>query len=675
MTKDGKRKKIYLYHQPRKTKKEGTVSYYSLAVCYKENGKNMKKVLQYLGRLSDSEADNYRTLLHIVNNSKSPSQLVDLQDIILEEEKNYFDSLIVSELWKQIGLDKVFSSQKKGNQSLTTEQVVKILTINRIIDPTSKIGTINWFQEMLLSTIMNIDGEGYTKNKVFNELPKIHQTKERIEELFWKFSTNCNASEFEVYYFDGSTSWFEGTKCKLSKYALEKTRSFYSHVVGLMLITDRKGYPVAWEVVEGNKKDSTEFKPLIERARKKYNIKEITYCFDRGVASIRNFNYIKDNQSKFISGIRDNQINKIFNLDKFVSTRDKILTYSNLLKDDQKGILPINGFYSANKKVFYRDLGVNNKMRHIVSFNVHIYKTEKNDRDRRIHQSLFGINKLNLLFLNRSKELDFEEAEKQLLEVFKKNKTFQFFSYTLKPIVTNNKIGSWRIEVKSLEDKIREASLTDGMMVYVTDHIEKKDKVNFNVSSFDIIDHYRNKYVVENAFRELKSFLDLRPFYVRTEDHVKAHYDIGIIAYFINNYIYEKLSGSDRNFEGFLKLIAKQFPKDIAILKKELKIKNIKLHDIIDCEAIDRCMKNVSSANKVSRSFQDAVSEFSSQISIRKFYKEVKRNSRVIKLVSPSGTEIYKMKPLAANIKGYLSRLNMASLVTPSIHTSLRIYQ
>ncbi|HLE12098.1 MAG TPA: transposase [Bacteriovoracaceae bacterium] len=278
----------------------------------------MKKVLQYLGRLSAAEAENYRMLLKALNDNRPATQLVSIYDIVVAEEKKYFDSLILNHLWERLGLTKIFDSKIKANQSLSTEHIARILTINRLLDSTSKIGTIQWLNKTLLPTIMQIDSEHYTKNKIFNELSKIHEAKAEIEKLFWKFSRENSSSKYEVYYFDGSTSWFEGTKCPLSKYALEKTRSFCSHVVGLMLITDAKGYPVAWEIVSGEKKDSTEFRPLAERVKKQYNIKEITYCFDRGVASLANFNDIEKHQSKFISGIKDNQIGKVFNLDSLL---------------------------------------------------------------------------------------------------------------------------------------------------------------------------------------------------------------------------------------------------------------------------------------------------------------------------------------------------------------------
>jgi hypothetical protein len=213
------------------------------------------------------------------------------------------------------------------------------------------------------------------------------------------------------------------------------------------------------------------------------------------------------------------------------------------------------------------------------------------------------------------------------------------------------------------------------MMVYITDHVEKRDEVNFKLSAFDIINHYRNKYIIENAFREMKSFLDLRPFYVRTEEHVKAHYDIGVIAYFINNYIYDKLSSPYRDFDGFIKLVTKQFSKDVAQLKIYLKEQGRKIHEMNDSEDIISFVKNAAATKKLSADFTNIIEEYCSSTSIRKFYKDVKDSSNAVKLASPQGVEIYKMKALATNVKGYLSRLNMAFLASPSTHTSLGIYQ
>src|SRR5262249_5907469 len=163
-----------------------------------------------------------------------------------------------------------------------------ILTINRLLNPSSKVRTVEWLKGTLLPKIMGIDGQSYDRNKIFRELAAIHGAKEKIEKLFWSHSQK-ERRQYDAYYFDGSTSWFEGGKCPLAEADLEKTRGFFPKVLGLMLITDNQGFPVAWEVVNGHAKDTKELKGFVDRISKDFGIKEITYCFDRGVASDSNF--------------------------------------------------------------------------------------------------------------------------------------------------------------------------------------------------------------------------------------------------------------------------------------------------------------------------------------------------------------------------------------------------
>jgi len=338
--------------------------------------------------------------------------------------------------------------------------------------------------------------------------------------------------------------------------------------------------------------------------------------------------------------------------------------------------LPMDGFYSANKNIFYRDLGVVEEKRYVVSFNVQIYHVESADREKRIREASIAVSELNYIFAHRKKTLEYDDAEKQLKDILDKYSVNKFFSYTLIPTVLNKETESYRMEIKLLDDRVNEAGQTDGMMVYITDHTEKQDdQIRFKLSAFDIICHYKNKYVIENAFREMKSFVDLRPFHVWTEDHVKAHFDVGVIAYFINNYIYERLSDSRRNFEQFLNLIKDQFSSDVEQVKEYSRANKLSLKEINDCDKIANFISKISQEQKLSNNFLTVIDDYGQPASIRKFYEAVNDNANVVKLLSPQKTEIYKMKPLGPQIKGLLSRLDMTSLVLPSTHTSTRIYQ
>ena len=54
------------------------------------------------------------------------------------------------------------------------------------------------------------------------------------------------------------------------------------------------------------------------------------------------------------------------------------------------------------------------------------------------------------------------------------------------------------------------------------------------MSAREAILPYRDKVVIESAFRDIKSFVEVPPVYVWTEAHVKAHYTACVLSHLIN---------------------------------------------------------------------------------------------------------------------------------------------
>jgi len=50
----------------------------------------------------------------------------------------------------------------------------------------------------------------------------------------------------------------------------------------------------------------------------------------------------------------------------------------------------------------------------------------------------------------------------------------------------------------------------------------------------DLICAYRDKNQIEQAFKEVKSFIKIQPFNVWTPKHVRAHYTICILSYLLD---------------------------------------------------------------------------------------------------------------------------------------------
>jgi hypothetical protein len=101
---------------------------------------------------------------------------------------------------------------------------------------------------------------------------------------------------------------------------------------------------------------------------------------------------------------------------------------------------------------------------------------------------------------------------------------------TIKPV------NSFNIQIKKKAEVIASEKLLDGVCVFITNHIERQGR-GFKVTPSMIIRAYRDKTKIEDVFKNVKSFLKIRPFFVNTETHVKAVYTICILAYFLNKFL------------------------------------------------------------------------------------------------------------------------------------------
>ena len=88
-------------------------------------------------------------------------------------------------------------------------------------------------------------------------------------------------------------------------------------------------------------------------------------------------------------------------------------------------------------------------------------------------------------------------------------------------------------------DVIKAEKLLDGVCVFVTNHTAKQGR-GFKMNPQRIIKAYREKTKIEDVFKNVKSFLKIRPFFVNTDSHVKAVYTVCIVSYFINKYLSNK---------------------------------------------------------------------------------------------------------------------------------------
>ncbi len=76
--------------------------------------------------------------------------------------------------------------------------------------------------------------------------------------------------------------------------------------------------------------------------------------------------------------------------------------------------------------------------------------------------------------------------------------------------------------------------LTDGVWMLVTNVTDTIEPEEYRLKPEELICAYRDKNRIEEAFKDVKSFIKFQPTFVYTDDHVRAHYTICIMSYLLD---------------------------------------------------------------------------------------------------------------------------------------------
>jgi transposase len=520
--------KLHL-HWGMSTYKGNSYRSYSLAHSYRENGKNRKKIVVKLGKLSDAEVKKWHCILKTLKEPNSFFTTTD--DIVTTSHYAYLDVAVVSAVWDEWQLDSVFPNND-SKKEVKVADIAKILSINRSIDPVAKSQTPQWFKTTALPWMLNIKESLFNTSRVFRELTAIEQRKEAIcDHLFKLIKRNYPDSLKQVFY-DLSTTTFTGSRCVIMKWG--HCKEGYKNNVVLALVVNKDGLPFYWETLLGGTPDSQTIIWLLEKIKARFQGLDITLVFDRGMVSDDNLGNIEAAGIKYISAMDKNQLENITGID--------FSSFSHL-KPNKTDNIP--NFKKLDNSTYYREIKVQGNRRYILCFNPVLFKDQRKTRAQAVSDFQAFAQQLNLELLSakkaRQRKATYARFEKQL----KKKKLISFTQIALKLVNIKKKnsskpIRTYQAEITVDKDKMLHAGRLDGFWLLVTNHTEQKNS-GFKLLPVQAITPYREKTVIESAFRDIKSFIEISPLYVWTTDHVKAHYTCCVLSYLINRYLTLKL--------------------------------------------------------------------------------------------------------------------------------------
>src|SRR6058998_2433563 len=291
-----------------KRKKDGKVHRYFSVVENRRlgTGGTAQRTVLYLGEINDKQEEAWRKSLtvfdqdraeyttmslfpddHAIPSGVSNGIQVRLVEMELRRPRVFGNCWLACELWRELGLDQFWQEGfAKGRESIRWEKVLQLLVVNRLIAPGSEFHLHrHWFLSSAMDELLNTDFAIADKDRLYRCLDRILEHKQDLFAFLKKKWADLFEADFEVLLYDLTSTYFEGEMKQNPKakrgYSRDGRPDCLQVVIGLVVTTD--GFPLAYEVMDGNTSDRTTLRKFLKHIEDRYGRAKRIWVMDRGI--------------------------------------------------------------------------------------------------------------------------------------------------------------------------------------------------------------------------------------------------------------------------------------------------------------------------------------------------------------------------------------------------------
>ncbi|MGC9342512.1 MAG: IS1634 family transposase [Bacteroidales bacterium] len=178
------------------------------------------------------------------------------------------------------------------------EELFRHLVITRMIAPGSKLKTVDYLDRY--------KGISVDISKVYRFMDTFHKDlKDQVEQIAFEYTKSVLGGEISVVFYDMTTLYFESEDeddLRIPGYSKDGKPHLPQVLLGLLV--GPNGYPIGYELFEGNKYEGHTLIPVLEDFQKKFNLSKPIVIADAGLLSAPNLESLVSNNYEFILGSR-----------------------------------------------------------------------------------------------------------------------------------------------------------------------------------------------------------------------------------------------------------------------------------------------------------------------------------------------------------------------------------
>lgn len=301
-----------MYLRQTKRKKDGkTHVYWNIVESQRlGDGRVVQRHVLYLGEINSSQAASWRKAIEVVDEAAGTPQALALfpedrceapvddasivrlrlSELALRRPRQWGACWLAGHLWRELRLDRFWADRLAPSRKGTHwDQVLQVLVAYRLIAPGSEWKLHrDWFARSAMADLLGGDFGLADPHKLYACHDRLLEHKQALFSHLverWRDLFNAN---FDVLLYDLTSTYFEINAADVPEG--DKRRHGYSRdkrpdcpQLVIALVVTPEGLPMAYEVLPGNTADCKTLKAFLDKIEKQYGKARRIWVMDRGV--------------------------------------------------------------------------------------------------------------------------------------------------------------------------------------------------------------------------------------------------------------------------------------------------------------------------------------------------------------------------------------------------------
>jgi len=225
-----------------------------------------------------------------------PSLFIEQEDLVVENFVNSIANDHLQIIGTELILGKIY--QKIGFPDDGCPNFFKNLVLCRLVYPGSKLKTVDYFKQH-----QNLYVSVYSVYRFMDELNS--ELKPTIEQISFEYTKTILGGKIGVVFYDMTTLYFEASEEDDYRIAgFNKDGKHQQPQIMIGLLVSGFGYPIGYQIFEGNTSETKTLIPILETFQKKFDIDKPIIIADAALLSQKNIDALKEYEYKYILGGR-----------------------------------------------------------------------------------------------------------------------------------------------------------------------------------------------------------------------------------------------------------------------------------------------------------------------------------------------------------------------------------